>query len=265
VTTIPTFDSPAFDTAPVLPGAEAWSHDAGPDADGVLVCHGFTGNPTSMRGLAEAFAAAGFTVMLPRWPGHGTVIDDMQKTTWNDWSSAAEEAYTALAARCRRVVVAGLSMGGTLTVWLASRHPEIVGIVVVNPAVEPPAESFLEMLRASLEQGIDTIPGISSDVAKPDVKESAYAGTPVAPLISMMQAEHEITGGLGEIRCPALIMTSINDHVVPPSSSDYLAERVTGPVERVTFERSFHVATIDFDSDEIESRAVEFARKVTAG
>ncbi|HUQ39204.1 MAG TPA: alpha/beta fold hydrolase [Acidimicrobiales bacterium] len=263
MTTIPTFDSPAFDSAPVLPGAEAWSHQGG--EDGVLVCHGFTGNPTSMRPLAEAFAAAGFTVVLPRWPGHGTVIEDMQKTTWADWSSAAEAAYTELASRCRRVVVAGLSMGGTLTVWLAGRHPEIAGIVVVNPAVEPAADSFLDMLRASLDQGIDTVPGIGSDVAKPDVVESAYPGTPVAPLISLIEGQQEIAAGIPDIRCPVLLMNSRNDHVVPPSNSDYLAEKVSGPVERVTFERSFHVATIDYDQPEIEARAVDFARKVTAG
>lgn len=255
--------TPTFDSAPVLAGAEAWSQDGGDD--GVLVVHGFTGNPSSMRPLAEAFAAAGFTVVLPRLPGHGTVISDMQKTTWGDWSAAAEAAYAELAGRCRRVVVAGLSMGGTLTVWLASRHPEIAGIVLVNPAVEPAAESFLDLLRGSLDGGVEAIPGIASDIAKPGVAESAYAGTPIAPLLSLLAAQAEISSGLAEIRCPILLTTSTNDHVVPPSSSDYLAERVSGPVERVTLEKSFHVATLDFDKEEIESRAVEFARKVTAG
>src|SRR5687767_1255334 len=105
----------------MIPGAEPFSA-AGSNGHGVLVCHGFTGNPQSMRGLAEAFAAAGFSVELPRWPGHGTTIEDMLETGWADWSGAAEAAYTDLAGRCLgeggRVVVAGLSMGGTLAVWL---------------------------------------------------------------------------------------------------------------------------------------------------
>ncbi len=53
-----------------IPGAEPWSAAGGPL--GVLVLHGFTGNPQSMRSLAEAFAAAGYTVELPLLPGHGT-------------------------------------------------------------------------------------------------------------------------------------------------------------------------------------------------
>src|SRR4249920_1156269 len=100
----------------ILPGAEPWSSEGGPD--GVLVLHGFTGSPQSMRGLAVAFAAAGFTVELPRLPGHGTSVEDFLTTTFADWSEAAELAYTDLAARCERVVVAGLSMGAMLAAWL---------------------------------------------------------------------------------------------------------------------------------------------------
>lgn len=249
-------------TAPILPGAEPFSAPGGPH--GVLVVHGFTGNPGSLRDLAHAFADAGFAVELPLLPGHGTAIEDMLTTRWADWSAAAEAAYQDLAGRCERVVVAGLSMGGTLTCWLAAGHPEIAGIVCVNPAVEPPAESFLEVMRQTLAAGIDHIPGIGSDIAKPGISEGAYEGTPVAPLLSLLEAGMELAGRLGDIRCPLLLFTSPQDHVVPPSASDFLAERVSGPVERVTLARSYHVATMDYDKEEIEQRSVDFARKVTA-
>src|SRR5918998_1676938 len=95
---------------PVLPGCEPWSTNGG--RHGVLVLHGFTGCPQSMRPLAEAFADEGYTVDLPLLPGHGTSPDDLAATRWSDWSGAAEAVYENLAARCDRVVVAGLSMGG---------------------------------------------------------------------------------------------------------------------------------------------------------
>lgn len=249
--------------ANVLPGAEAQSWEGGPD--GVLVVHGFTGNPSSMRDLAAAFAAAGFTVELPRLPGHGTTVEDMMTTSWADWSAAAEAAYVDLAGRCRRVVVAGLSMGGTLTCWLAEHHAEIAGIVCVNPAVEAPADSFFELLQGTLDAGVPIIPGIGSDIAKPGVTESAYDGMPVAPALSLFGAVKDVEGRLADIRCPVLLMTSPQDHVVVPSSGDLLARSVSGPVERVSLDRSYHVATLDFDKEDIEARAVDFARKVTAG
>jgi carboxylesterase len=246
----------------ILPGAEPFSAPGGPN--GVLVLHGFTGCPQSMRGLAEAFASAGFAVELPRLPGHGTSIEDMLETGWADWSAHAEAAYAELAGRCQKLVVAGLSMGGTLTAWLAERHAEIAGIVLVNPAIEPPAESFRDMLRGVLESGTEVMPAIGGDIADPAQTELAYDGLPVPCLLSLCDADDEITAALDAIACPVLLMTSPQDHVVPPSSSDLLAEGVSGPVERVTLERSFHVATLDYDKDEIERRAVEFANKVTA-
>src|SRR5262245_31617071 len=98
---------------PVLPGAEPWSSTGGPA--GALCLHGFTGNPSSMRGLAEAFAAAGFSVELPRLPGHGTTVEEMKGTGWADWTAEVESAYQRLASRTERLVVAGLSMGGSLS------------------------------------------------------------------------------------------------------------------------------------------------------
>jgi carboxylesterase len=248
--------------AAVLPGAEPFSATGGPH--GVLVVHGFTGCPQSMRGLAQAFAAAGFAVELPLLPGHGTTIDDMQATTWTDWSGCTEVVYNELASRCAKVVVAGLSMGGTLAVWLAAHHPEIAGVVAVNAAIDPPAESFRLMMRQLLAEGHATMPAVGNDVADPAGQELAYDATPLAPLLSLCEAGDGLYAKLADIHCPVIVMNSPQDHVVPPVSSDILASRVSGPVERVTLERSYHVATLDFDKDEIEARAVDFALKVTS-
>ena len=245
-----------------MPGAEPWSAKGGPN--GALVIHGFTGNPQSMRPLAEAFAAAGFTVELPLLPGHGTAIEDMVPTRWSDYSATAEKAYSDLAARCDKVVVAGLSMGGTLTAWLAAHHPEIAGIVLVNAMVDPPDPSLKDVLTGMLDGG-PIMPGIGSDIADPDVKEAAYDGAPIEPLLSLFDAVNELYPKLGDIRCPVLIFTSRQDHVVVPTNSDVIAEKVSGPVERVFLERSYHVATLDWDAPVIEERVVAFADKVLGG
>ena len=97
------------------------------------------------------------------WPHGQVAVADHRR---DDTMEAI--AVRILADAPPRFALAGLSMGGTLTCWLAAHHPEIAGIVCVNPAVEPPAESFMDIFQGSLDSGLETIPGIGNDVADPD-------------------------------------------------------------------------------------------------
>ena len=122
----------------VLPGAEPFAFPgSGPEArTGVLLVHGFTGTPMSMRPWGEHLAAEGFTVRCPLLPGHGTRWQDCNTSTHDQWTTAVGEAFDALDAECDRVFVAGLSMGGTLATRLAEVRPDdMAGLLLVNPAL----------------------------------------------------------------------------------------------------------------------------------
>lgn len=245
-----------------MSGAEPASVEGGPV--GVLVLHGFTGNPQSMRPLAEAFADAGYGVEMPLLPGHGTSVEDMLDTSWADWSAAAEAAFERLAARSDKVVVAGLSMGGSLTLWLAAHHPEIAGIICVNPAIAA-GEGVEDLVQAMIDGGDEVMAGLGSDVADPESPESAYPETPLRPLLSLFEAAAVLGGELGSVVSPLLLFTSPQDHVVAPTDSDTIAAAVSGPVQRVSCDRSYHVATIDYDKGLIIDRSLEFVRDVAGG
>ena len=248
----------------LIPGAEPLSHAAGSSV-GVLVLHGFTGNPGSMRGLAEACVSAGFDVEMPLLAGHGTRVEDMVPTRWSDWSADADAAWTALAARCETTFVAGLSMGGSLTLWLGAQHPEIRGLVCVNPATTPLDDAVLGALTAMVDSGQQTMDAIGSDIADPDVAEASYPATPLAALLSMQNdGLAPLSGRYASMSAPLLLFTSPQDHVVAPADSDRLAAAYGGPVERVTLPNSYHVATLDRDKDLIFARTVDFVRRVGA-
>lgn len=245
----------------LLPGAESWSHMSS-GGRGALCLHGFTGNPNSMRGVAGAFAEAGFHVELPRLPGHGTTIEDMLTTGWADWTGEVEAAYRRLSERAEHIVVCGLSMGGSLTLHAALNHPEVRGIVCVNPAVHSQPDEVLDMVRGMMEEGTIVMPGIGSDIADPDVTEEAYEGTPLPPLLSLMAGLAGQSGRYGELMMPLLLITSEQDHVVEPEQSRTLADAYGGYVDHVWLTRSFHVATLDYDAPDIRERAVAFGEKV---
>jgi carboxylesterase len=240
----------------------AFSHDGG-DV-GVLLCHGFTGSPDSMRGWADQLVAAGYTVRVPRLPGHGTRWQDANRTTFADWLATVTASLSELTATCRAVVVGGLSMGGTLTLRLAQLHPEaIAGIVLVNPSILTLRKDmkFLPVLKYL----VPALKGIASDIADPDATELGYARTPLRAADSLRRTWPVVRADLGSISMPVLLLRSRVDHVVEPENSRVLlAEISSTDVTEIVLERSYHVATLDYDKQIIIQESLEFIRRVTA-
>jgi carboxylesterase len=243
-------------TAPVVAGAEPFSATGGDR--GVLVLHGFTGSPCSVRPLAESLADRGYSVELPRLPGHGTTIEDMVPTRWSDWSTTALASFDALASRCGAVAVVGLSMGGGLACWLAEGHPETAALVAINPLVKPIGDELREGAKGLLDAGVETIDGVANDIAMEGADEYGYAGVPIAAAMSLMDALEGVAASLPAITCPTLVLTSRQDHVVTPDNSELVVASVSGPVEQLWLEKSYHVATLDFDAALIEAETGRF-------
>jgi carboxylesterase len=247
-------------TVEIMPGCESFS--AVGDSSGVLVLHGFTGNPGAMRSIAELAASAGYAVELPRLPGHGTTLEDMMTTSWTDWSEAALDAFDDLAARCEQVAIVGLSMGGGLAAYVAERRPSVAGCVFINPLVKPPVEEMEDGLGQLIEAGVETIDAIGSDIKKEGVTEVSYPATPLRCTQSLFRALHDVQRDLGKISAPSLLLSSREDHVVTSDNGDELVQKVSGPIERFWLEDSYHVATMDNDRDFVESTTMTFLAKV---
>ena len=180
-----------------------------------------------MRGLAEVFANAGFSVELPRLPGHGSTVEDLIPTRWSDWLGAALQTYDDLAARVGKVVVAGLSMGGTLTTAIGLDRPKTAGLILINPAVEPMAPEVLGLIR-QMGEASEVMPAIGDDIAKPGVTEGGNDATPIQALLSMAEAGNVLAPRLGELSMPVLLLNSPQDHVVAPSAPEFFVAEHPG-------------------------------------
>ncbi|MGH8870045.1 MAG: alpha/beta hydrolase [Actinomycetes bacterium] len=242
-----------------MPGAEPYAADGGPL--GVLLCHGFTGTPQSLRPWAEALAAAGHTVALPRLPGHGTRWQDLAVTGWQDWYAALERAFTDLSERCGSVFVMGLSMGGTLSLRLAEVHgPGVAGLVLVNPSLA--SEKAAIRLVGLARHVVRSAPGIGSDICKPGVVEVAYDRMPLAALHSLTELWALTRRDLPKVTQPVLLFRSAVDHVVEPSNARTLLSRISSTdVEERLCADSYHVATLDHDAPAIVEGSLDFLRR----
>lgn len=251
----------------ILAGAEPFSADGDGPAGriGVVVCHGFTGCPQSMRPWAEGLAAAGYSVRLPRLPGHGTTWQELQATRWPDWYAEVDRAYSDLQGRCDTVFAVGLSMGGTLAFRLAEQHADtIAGIVTVNAFLASADKRLL--LLPLLKRVVPSLAGVGSDIKKPGTTELAYSRTPLKALASLAEMQKEVRAGLGRITCPVLAFHSRDDHVVDSSTSKLLGTELgpTGRYTEVELTESFHVATLDNDFPAILSGSLDFVRTLAA-
>lgn len=247
----------------ILPGAEPFFHDGG--SVGVVLSHGFTGCPQSMRLWAEHLAAAGLTVALPLLPGHGRTWQELGTTTWTDWYAEVDRAFTDLhRVGCHTIFAMGLSMGGALALRLAQvRAAGVHGLVLVNPSVLMPRthRAAVTALRALPR----SLPGIASDIKKPGVTELAYDRVPLTAARSLAKLHKAVRTDMAAIMQPILLYRSAVDRVVPAESSAYVVKNTRSTdLEEIVLTDSFHVATLDNDAPKIFAGSLDFVRRVSA-
>jgi carboxylesterase len=250
-------------SVPVKPQAEPYH--AGGGSTGVLLVHGFTGSPASMRPWGEHLAGDGYAVSVPRLPGHGTTWQEMNKTRWTDWYAEASRALDDLVERCDEVFVGGLSMGGCLSLRLAEERPDDVsGLVLVNPSVTSVNKQLVAV--PVLKHVVGSVKGIGNDIKKAGTDEYGYDRTPLRALDSMRALWKVTRDDLPKVTAPVLVFRSVEDHVVEPLSTQIITQRVSSRdvTERV-LDNSYHVATLDNDAPSIYTESAEFIRKHSSG
>ena len=240
----------------IKPGAEPFGSEGG--SVGILLIHGFSGSPASLRPMAEFLAGEGLSVSLPRLPGHGTHWEDLAQTTWEQWYAEADAAFQELAARCTDVVVVALSMGASLAIHLAAlRRNGIRGLVLINPYLIDPRLAAASVVRLFTR----TTKGVINDIKKAGQDEIGYERVPVAALPSLRHLLKVAQQDLPEVQMPLLVFRSTDDHVVKAAGSRLIMDRVgSQEKELVDLSNSYHVATLDHDAELIERRVLEFAK-----
>ena len=254
----------------VRPGAEPFSSPGeGARAKiGIMLVHGFTGSPVSLRPLAELLARRGFAVELPLLPGHGTTWREMLPTRYDDWRAEVVRSAKRLAERTDKLVLCGLSMGGTLSLDVASSGDVLpAGLVVINTQILD-RKGIVVKLGPWLEKIFPVVPakaaGLrSNDIAKPGVAEQAYGWVPSAAGNSLVRALPRVRSQVERLTCPVLVAYSRHDHSVSPENSKRLLGMIRSTdLTELVLERSYHVATLDYDLELIEERVTGFADRV---
>lgn len=242
----------------VQAGAEGF--ELGSGSVGVLLVHGYSSSPQTLRGMGEHLAREGVRVVTPLLPGHGTTVADLARRHPEEWVQTVEDAYSALAEQSERVVVVGSSFGAALAIDLAARTPDISALALLASVVQFPAtkRSALWLIRWF----VPTVPGVRNDISDPALRtEIGYDRLPTKATYRMMRYLTGMPDRLRAVRCPVLILHGRQDHVAP-ASSPLLVHRLVASErkELVWLERSSHVITLDVEREEVFRRVDQFIR-----
>ena len=210
---------------------------------GIIFVHGFTGSPASMRPWAAFFEERGYTVSVPRLPGHATKWQDLNKVKWQEWPARVQVEVDKLKKSCKKVFVFGLSMGGGTTLNVAENN-DLAGICLVihitgNLIKIAPLLAMLQPGRSS----------VGDDIKKPGITEWGYDVLPTKGVVQLHKMLKETRANLAKVKCPTLLFHSVDDHVLPISNSNIIMSEIDSiSGQRIELTNSYHVATLDFDA-----------------
>jgi carboxylesterase len=251
------------------PLAQPFSREPKPELTGdrsigVLLLHGFSGSPASLRPWANHLAGRGYAVEVPLLPGHGTRWQDLNQVRWTDWYAEAEAALDRLLKTCDQVVLGALSMGGSVALRLAEeRGPDVAGLVLVNPFVSSDRKELVAL--PVLKRVRPSLAGVVNDIKKPGEDEVGYDRLPLKGLAEVVAMWRVVVPDLPKVTQPLLYFRSREDHVIDDSSSRTVLGAISSrDSEERMLTNSYHVATLDHEAEIVFAESSDFVARVTS-
>ena len=229
---------------------------------GVLLIHGFTGSPVEMYPMGEYLAQQGLTVLGVRLAGHGTTPEGMSKTGWRDWVASAREGLERLRTERDQVYVVGYSLGGVITLHLASRFSMDGAVLLATPLYYRDRRLVLLPLLKHL---IPYIPWPGSESPDPAVQARfwGYDRVPLRCGHEVLRFIRQTRQELPRVKVPLLIMHGELDQTVPPDCPQEIYDRTASTDKTILrFANSTHSLPADHDREEVWQRACEFIARL---
>lgn len=200
----------------------------GAPARGVLLIHGLTDSPYSMRRLGDFFRAQGFLVRALLLPGHGTQPGDLLDIAWQEWARAVAWGVESLAAETDEIYLAGYSAGAALALRHGLVDARVRGLFLFSPALKiSPRAAYAGLHR--LYSWL--LPSAAWHEIKPDSDLYKYESFPKNAALQMHALIRELGGRLPDV--PVFAAASADDVTVEVSATLDLMARVPHPASRL--------------------------------
>jgi len=230
---------------------------------GIILVHGFTGSPAAMRPWAEYLNARGYSVRVPRLPGHATKPADLNNVKWQEWPAKVAFEIAELQKHCSQIFVTGLSMGGGTTLNIAASHgDQLSGIILVNPMIH--VRGVTPILAYLISRVIKFGKSVGNDIKRKGVTEYSYDKLPFRGIHQLLTMLKITRAALPNIKVPMQLFHSVDDHTLPVSNTEIIMKEIGSTTKaRIELLNSYHVATIDFDDELIFANSLKFIESLS--
>ena len=231
---------------------------------GCILVHGFTGSPKEMRLLGDHLNSYGVTVQTIRLVGHATNINDMPRIRWRDWLASVEDGFNLLAGNCDKIFIAGLSMGGILSLLAASIYPLQGAIAMSTPFTI--TNDWRIKFAKPISKFIPFIKKDNKDLKNVSTKKThvEYASYPTRSIAELVLLIKEMRQNLKNINIPILMINSKSDQTVPINHQRLFKQQIKNEfLESIVLEKSGHVITEDVERIIVFDEVYKFIQKHT--
>ncbi|MBT3322547.1 MAG: alpha/beta fold hydrolase [Anaerolineae bacterium] len=250
----------------IIPSAEPFYFPG--NKTGCLLVHGFTGAPKEMRWMGEYLAEEGFSVLGVRLAGHATKPEDMIRTRYIDWIHSVEDGYHLLKGTVDQVFLIGLSMGGALSLLMASKL-DVAGVFSMSAPYEL-NDSRIKYTKI-LSKFISYVPKRKGEPGANWMDKEAwrtqisYPENPLRSVAELAKLLREMRSALPKIDMPVQLVHSRNDtYIVGENMEKIYADLTTADKNIMWVTESGHVIPREPAKAEVFSKAAEFIRRVVA-
>lgn len=232
--------------------------------EAVLLVHGFTGCPKEMLPLGEYLQERGYSVLGVRLKGHGISEKAMARSRWQQWVASARAGLLKLQANYSTIHLCGLSMGGSICLYLASEHNVASVTTLAAPVVIRDKRLILLPFARKM---LSFVPVMGqSDLVNKDAEKELwhYTRVPVRCIDSLMEFLKETRLRLHKVRSPLFVAHGDQDKSVNPKNAHiiYLEAGSTKKMKKIY--HSGHGMTVDVAKEELFSDILAFIRNPEA-